>query len=374
MSKLKRKNFIKGIAAGTIALPFVIRGLGGGNKANSQSGPNVISQKKYQWRMVTTWPPNFPVVGEGCALFAKWVNEMSAGRMEIKVYGGGELVPPLEVFDAVRNNAAEIGSGASYYWVGKVPASPFFTTIPFGMNAQQANSWMMSGDGLKLWEELYADFGLLPIPGGNTGFQMGGWFNKEINTMDDFEGLKMRMPGLGAKVLQKAGGTPVLLAGGEIFTGLERGVIDATEWIGPYHDYLMGFHQIAKYYYSPGWHETGSVLEILVNQNKFKELPTDLQQIIRTASYRANHWMLSEFEAKNAIYLEKLIMEEEVDVRQYPKEVLAQLKIYTKDVLEELANADAFTKKVYDSYRSFMKKAAVWAKSSEKIFYDELMS
>ena len=323
--------------------------------------------------MVTTWPPNFPVVGEGCTLFAKWVNEMSGGRMEIKVYGGGELVPALEVFDAVRNNAAEMGSGASYYWVGKAPAAPFFTTIPFGMNAQQANSWMMSGGGLQLWEELYADFGLIPIPGGNTGFQMGGWFNKEINSMKDFDGLKMRMPGLGAKVLQAAGGTPVLLAGGEIFTGLERGLIDATEWIGPYHDYLMGFHQIAKYYYSPGWHETGSVLEMLVNKDKFNELPTDLQQIIRTASYRVNHWMLSEFEAKNAIYLDKLIREENVDVREYPKEVLTQLKSITKQVMADVAKQDAFSTKVYNSYQDFMKKASIWAKSSEKIFYDELM-
>ena len=374
MSNIKRKNFVKGLAAGTIALPFLIRGLGGGQHANSQSAPGIISGEKYRWRMVTTWPPNFPVVGEGCTLFSKWVYEMSAGRMEIKVYGGGELVPPLEVFDAVRNNAAEMGSGASYYWVGKIPAATFFTTIPFGMNAQQANSWMLSGGGLKLWEDLYDDFGLIPIPGGNTGFQMGGWFNREINTMSDFNGLKMRMPGLGAKVLQKAGGTPILLAGGEIFTGLERGVIDATEWIGPYHDYLMGFYQIAKYYYSPGWHETGSVLEMLVNKDKFNALPSDLQQIIRTAAYRANHWMLSEFEAKNAIYLEKLINEENVDLRQYPKEVLAQLKMYTKEVVEEAAKANEFSKKVYESYRSFMIKAAIWAKSSEKIFYDELMS
>ena len=374
MSKLKRKNFIKGVAAGTIALPFIIRGLGGGQSANSQSAPGIITDKKYKWRMVTTWPPNFPVVGEGCNMFAQWVKEMSGGRMEIKVYGGGELVPPLEVFDAVRNNAAEMGSGASYYWVGKAPAAPFFTTIPFGMNAQQGNAWMFSGGGLELWEELYDDFGLLPMPGGNTGFQMGGWFNKEINSMFDFNGLKMRMPGLGAKVLQRAGGTPVLLAGGEIFTGLERGVIDATEWIGPYHDYLIGFHQIAEYYYSPGWHETGSILEILINKNKFNELPSDLQQIIRTAAYRANHWMLSEFEAKNAIYLEKLIKEENVDVRQYPKDVLAQLKLYTEEVMQEAADADPFSKKVYESYQAFKKRASIWARSSEKIFYDELMS
>ncbi|MEZ4962081.1 MAG: TRAP transporter substrate-binding protein [Saprospiraceae bacterium] len=372
MKKPGRKKFLQALAAGTIALPFLIR-LGGKPQAQTASGPGIISGKKYKWRMVTTWPPNFPVLGEGCNLMAQWIHEMSAGRMEIKVYGGGELVPALETFDAVRNGAAEMGSGAAYYWTGKAPAASFFAAVPFGMNAQQLNAWLLSGGGLQLWEELYAEFGLVPIPGGNTGVQMGGWFNREITSMASFQGLKMRMPGLGGRVLEKAGGTPVLLSGGEIFTGLERGVIDATEWIGPYHDYLMGFHQIAKYYYSPGWHEPGSELEIIVNKKQMDELPADLQAIVHTAALRMNQWILSEFEAKNSIYLEKLIREEGVQLRQFPQEVLDQLKVYTKEVIQELTDSNPRAKKVYESYAAFQQRAALWARSSEKVFYDEML-
>lgn len=373
MKKINRKRFFASIAAGTIALPFLFR-LGGRPQAQSSSGPGIISGKKYQWRMVTTWPPNFPVLGEGCNKFAEWVREMSGGRIEIKVYGGGELVPALETFDAVRNGAAEMGSGAAYYWAGMAPAATFFTAVPFGMNAQQVNAWMLSGDGLKLWEEKYAEFGLVPFPGGNTGVQMGGWFNREINSLADLKGLKMRIPGLGGRVLERAGGTPVLLSGGDIYTGLERGIIDATEWIGPYHDYLMGFHQIAKYYYAPGWHETGSELEIIINKDKYDELPDDLKAIIRSAALRMNHWVLSEFEAKNSIYLEKLINEENVNLRNFPDDVLASLKNYTKEVIQEIVDSNPDAKKVYENYEAFRKRASLWAKSSEKIFYDEMLS
>lgn len=372
-SKLKRKDFFKGIAIGTISLPFFIRSCCGKQMAQQPQTPGIISGKKYKWRMVTTWPPNFPVLGEGCNQFSKWVNEMSDGRMEIKVYGGGELVPALETFDAVRNGAAELGSGASYYWVGKAPSATFFTAVPFGMNAQQINAWMFGGDGLKLYEELYARYDLIPFPGGNTGVQMGGWFNREINTADDLKGLKMRIPGLGGRVLEKAGGTPVLLPGGEIFTGLERGIIDATEWIGPYHDYLMGFHQIAKYYYYPGWHEPGSELEIIIRKKNFEVLPTDLQAIIRSAALRMNHWIISEFEAKNSHYLEKLITEEKVNIRNFPLEVLAKLRMHTSEVLEELISGDPFAKKVYENYEAFHKKMIAWSKISEKVYYDKLL-
>jgi len=372
MKKISRKKFFTAVAAGTISLPFLVR-MGGGPKAQNVDGPGIVSGKKYQWRMVTTWPPNFPVLGEGCNLFAAWVNEMSAGRMEIKVYGGGELVPALETFDAVRSGAAEMGSGASYYWAGKAPAATFFTAVPFGMNAQQVNAWMLSGDGLKLWEEIYAGFGLVPFPGGNTGVQMGGWFNREINSIADLKGLKMRMPGLGGQVLEKAGGTPVLLSGGDIYTGLERGIIDATEWIGPYHDYLMGFHNIAKYYYAPGWHETGSEMEIIANKKLFDELPADLRAIIRTAALRMNHWVLSEFEAKNSIYLEKLIQEENVNLRYFPDDVLSQLKIFTKSTIQEMVDSNEAAKKVYENYEAFRKRSAIWAKASEKVFYNEML-
>lgn len=330
---------------------------------------NINFNKTYHWKMTTTWPPNFPVIGEGCKMMAEWVKEMSGGRMNITVYGGGELIPALEGFDAVSNGAIEMNHGAAYYWAGKLPAAPFFTAVPFGMNAQQMGAWLMSGGGLALWEELYAPHDLLPLICGNTGMQMGGWFNKEVNTVNDLKGLKMRIPGLGGKVFAKAGGTPQLMSGGEIYTNLERGVIDAAEWIGPYHDYIMGFHRIAKYYYYPGWQEPGPVLELMVNKTKFQELPSDLQEIIRTAAYRLNRWMMAEFDTKNAEYLKKIVEEETVSIRPFPDEVLAGLRVANKEVIEELIEKDNFTKKVYLHYSAFKDQINPWMEISEKVFY-----
>jgi len=366
---MKRKNFFRGLALGTLSLPFLIRGFGGKNMAQTKASPSdSMSTQRYKWKMVTTWPPNFPVLGEGCVLFAEWVKKMSGGRLEIEVYGGGELVPALDCFDAVRNGVAECSSGAADYWAGKSAATQFFATVPFGMNAQQLNAWLYSGGGQELYEELYAPFGLIPMSGGNTGVQMGGWYNREINSLADFQGLKMRMPGLGGKVLAKAGGTAVLLPGGELYTGLERGVIDALEWIGPYHDYKMGFHQIAKYYYTPGWHEPGTSLELLFNKEKFEALPEDLQEILRTAAYRLNIWTLSEFEARNAEYLKILIEKENVEVRSFPKPVMDQLRNYTKEILEELAESDPVSKKIYAAYQEFRGAAKEWSSLTEQAY------
>ena len=364
---MDRKQFIKAsvVTAGAGIL------LGGcNNQAATTQDITSLIQKKYNWKMVTTWPPNFPVLGEACQLFADWVDQMSLGQMKIKVYGAGELIPGLEVFDAVSSGAAEMGNGAAYYWAGKSPATQFFAAVPFGMNAQQMNAWIYSGGGLALWQELYKKFGLIAFPAGNTTMQMGGWFNKEINTIDDFKGLKMRIPGLGGKVLTKAGGTAVLSSGNEIYTNLERGVIDATEWIGPYHDYVMGFHKIAKYYYSPGWHEPGSVLENMFNLKEFEALPAHLKVILETASARMNLWVISEFEAKNNEYLNKIKAEQGVELRKFSPEILQILKKYTDEVLHEMAATDAFTKKVYDSFNTFRNDIKSWAAYSEKLYHE----
>ncbi|MBK6665443.1 MAG: TRAP transporter substrate-binding protein [Saprospiraceae bacterium] len=364
---MDRKQFIKAsvVTAGAGIL------LGGcNNQAATNQDITSLIQKKYNWKMVTTWPPNFPVLGEACQLFADWVDQMSLGQMKIKVYGAGELIPGLEVFDAVSSGAAEMGNGAAYYWAGKSPATQFFAAVPFGMNAQQMNAWIYSGGGLALWQELYKKFGLIAFPAGNTTMQMGGWFNKEINTIDDFKGLKMRIPGLGGKVLTKAGGTAVLSSGNEIYTNLERGVIDATEWIGPYHDYVMGFHKIAKYYYSPGWHEPGSVLENMFNLKEFEALPAHLKVILESASARMNLWVISEFEAKNNEYLNKIKAEKGVELRKFSPEILQILKKYTDEVLHEMAATDAFTKKVYDSFNTFRNDIKSWAAYSEKLYHE----
>lgn len=369
---MKRKDFIKkGIVAG-LAGATVVSACGSESTNEAAGAPAIHTQKRVKWKMVTTWPPNFPVVGEGCQKIAEWINTMSAGRIEIDVYGGGELVPPLEIFEAVSSGAAEIGHGASYYWAGIQPAFQFFAAVPFGMNAQQINAWMYAGGGMELWTELYAKYNLVPFVAGNTGVQMGGWFNKRIDTIDDFKGLKMRMPGLGGKVLEKAGGTAVLSPGNELYTNLERGVIDATEWVGPYHDYLMGFHQIAKYYYYPGWHETGSALECIINKKDFDGLTPDLQEIVRTVMSRANAFMLAQFEAKNNKYLKKIKAESEVEILPFPKEVLAKLKEYSMEMYQDIIADDPMVRRVYDSFWSFKKDVSEWSRLTEQVFLNDV--
>ncbi|WP_026998575.1 TRAP transporter substrate-binding protein [Eisenibacter elegans] len=373
MNEPSRRRFIRQTALSGAALAAAGLGACQSNSSPAEKQVNIqTSDKKYQWRMVTTWPPKFPVLGEGLELLSQWVREASGGRLEIKVYGGGELVPILECFDAVSQGAAQMASGVSYYWAGKAPAAQFFAAIPFGLNAQQMNAWLINGGGLALWEELYANFNLIPFPGGNTGMQMGGWFRKEIKTAADLKGLKMRIPGLGGKVLAKAGGTAVLSPATELYTNLERGIIDATEWIGPYHDYLMGFYNVAKYYYYPGWHETGPTLEVFVNKKQMEALPLDLQAILRAAIYRLNLWTLGEFEAKNNFYLNKLIREEGVQLRAYPKPVLDTLYTHTQTVLEELTSKDPFSKKVYASLERFRQDIRPWSEITEKVFYNQI--
>ncbi len=330
----------------------------------------VTQQKNYRWKMVTTWRPHFPVLGEGADKLAKWIDEMSNGRLKISVYGSGELIPALGVFDAVSSGTVEMGHGASYYWAGKVPAAQFFASVPFGLNAQSMNSWLYSGGGLKLWEEVYKPFNLKPFPAGNTGVQMGGWFNKEINSLEDLKGLKMRIPGLGGKVLAKAGGNSILVAGGEIYTNLDRGVIDATEWVGPFHDLKMGFYKAAKYYYYPGWHEPGTTLELIINTEAWASLPPDLQAIVEAATYKANIWMISEFEAKNNAHLQTLLKKHKVQLRRFPDSVLGGLKKLSDEVLEEMAADDPVSKKVYESFKKFQKNISTWNQMSESAYHN----
>jgi TRAP-type mannitol/chloroaromatic compound transport system substrate-binding protein len=238
------------------------------------------------------------------------------------------------------------------------------------MNTQQTYAWLLYGGGMKLWEELYSQFNLLPFPGGNTGCQMGGWFNREINSIADLKGLKIRMPGLGGKVISRAGASSVLVAGGEIYTNLERGVIDATEWLGPYHDYLMGFQDVARYYYTPGWHEPGSALDFFFNKEKMEDLPSDIQMILKHAALSVNHWVLSRFEYENARYMQKILQEKKVQVRQWPREVLTFLKEKSRIVLEEEAQKDTLSSEVYYSYKNFLASSQKWSHYSEESYHE----
>ncbi|MBK8506498.1 MAG: TRAP transporter substrate-binding protein [Saprospiraceae bacterium] len=370
MKKLNRHPFLKKgglmLAAGASTLAAC-----NNTARNIDEAPAFDPNKKYKWNMVTTWPPNFPILGEGCNKFAQWVDQMSGGRLQIRVFGGGELIPALEAFDAVSSGTAQIGHGSAYYWAGKIPAAQFFASVPFGMNAQQVNAWIMSGGGMALWRELYEPFHLIPFLAGNTNAQMGGWFNKEINNIDDLKGLKMRIPGLGGRVFERAGGSAILSAGSEIYTNLERGVIDATEWIGPFHDYKMGFHKIAKYYYSPGWHEAGTALEVFINKSSYESLPKDLQVILETAAARLNLYMMTELEVRNAEYL-KIMRAEGVDIRPFPAEVLAVLKETTKQVIAEMAANDPKSARVYEAFKSFKEMNKPRSDLTEKVFYNEI--
>ncbi|PWJ42099.1 TRAP transporter substrate-binding protein [Sediminitomix flava] len=365
MSADKRRKFLKNasILAGTVLSGSLV------SACNQDKIKSVQIQKKsktYNWRCVTVWPPNFPVLGTGVVDLAKELEILSEGRLKIQVYGSGELVPALESFDAVQLGGVQMAHGASYYWGGKMPSAVFFCAIPFGMTASQMNSWILYGGGWKLWKELYDKVGLIPFPCGNTGVQMGGWFNKEINSIEDYNGLKMRMPGLGGKVLAKAGGAAVTVPGGEIYTNLERGVIDATEWIGPYHDYLMGFHKIAKYYYYPGWHEPGPMLELVCNKKAYESLPKELQQMIETVSLKYNTSMRAEFDAMNNLYLNKIMEESDVQLKAFPDQVMQSLKQISEEVIGSLVENDPFSQKVFKSYAEFRKNISTWEKVSEK--------
>lgn len=336
-------------------------------QVTEQKAPEVKAES-FEWKMVTSWPKNFPGIGTGAESLAKNITEMSGGRLTVKVYAAGELVPPLEVFDAVSRGTAEMGHSASYYWKGKIPAAQFFTTVPFGLNAQEFNAWVYQGGGLELWQELYAPFNVIPMPAGNPGVQMGGWFNKEINSLEDFQGLKMRMPGLGGEVLKKIGGTPINLPGGEIFTALQTGTIDATEWVGPYNDLAFGLYKAAKYYYYPGWHEPGSAVEALFNKDAFEALPADLQAIVRIATQQANLDMLGEFTARNNAALQTLVNDHGVILKPFPEDLLAALKQASQETLEEVAATDADSQKVYESFKAFRDSVSSWHDVSERAF------
>ena len=265
---------------------------------------------------------------------------------------------------AADEDGAEMGHGGAYYWKGKSEAFQFFATVPFGLTANEINAWVYHAGALELWREAYAPFGLIPMPAGNTTVQMAGWFNKEINTIEDLNGLKMRIPGLGGEVLKRAGGTPVTLPGGELFTALQTGAIDATEWVGPYNDRAFGLYKAAKYYYYPGWHEPGTILECFVNKTAYEKLPEDLQAIVFQASRVANHNMQLEYIARNNEALESLVNEHGVILKKLPDKVLDKLRELADAVVAEIAAKDAFSQRTYDSFLKFKQQVMAWQEIS----------
>ena len=360
---MKRREFVGGLAAAA--------GLAGCAKSEGDCGAGAsASTESFEWSCVTSWPPKFPGLGMAVENLAERLDRASGGRLKIKVYGGGELVPAFEVFDAVSRGAVEMGHDASYYHKGKVDAAQFFTAIPFGLNYMELNAWIHYGGGLELWRELYEPINLMPFPCGNTGVQMGGWFNKEINSVDDLKGLKMRIPGLGGDVLRRAGGIPVTLPGAEIFTSLQTGAIDATEWVGPYNDVSFGLHKAARYYYYPGWQEPGPGLECIINREAWDSLPADLQALVEITCQSITVDMAAEYTNGNANSLQQLLADPNVELRAFPEDVLQHLKSITADVVAEMMADDPAADKIGKAFYEYLEKVEANTRISESAYLD----
>ena len=365
MSKKKqtRRNILK--TAGVLVTTGLLSSCNNAGTPEKKGKSASVSKEKFEWKMVTTWPKNFPGLGTGAQRLADNIKSMSDGRLDIKLFAAGELVPPFECFDAVRENKAQLFHATSYYWINKNKSTPFFGAVPGGLTSQEHNAWINFGGGQQLWDKLYGEFGLKSFMAGNSGTQMGGWFLKEINTVDDFKGLKMRIPGLAGEVLSRLGGTPVALPGGEIMPSLQSGAIDATEWIGPWNDLAFGFYKITKYYYGPGFHEPSSVLECCVNLDSYNELPNDLKTIFMNACEAENSRMLSEFTAANIEAQQKLVNNHGVIIKNFPKDVFKKILEISEDVVAETANLGKINKEIYDSWASFKRNTKLRAPYAE---------
>jgi TRAP-type mannitol/chloroaromatic compound transport system substrate-binding protein len=326
--------------------------------------------KKYRWKLAETWGPNFPIFGDASKNMAKMVKEMSNGRLDIRIDSSNKHKSAFGIFDFVKSGQYQMGHSASYYWKGKNFNAMFFTTVPFGMIASEQYAWFYYGGGMELMKKVYGKYGILSFPGGNTGNQMGGWFKKEINSVEDFKGLKMRIPGFAGEVLAKLGAKPTNIPSGELYTALERNTIDALEWVGPSLDLRMGFHKIAPYYYT-GWHEPGAELQFMVNEKAYNSLPKDLQKILTVAMKAAAYDMYSQSMHASGENL-STIKEEypNVKMRSFPKSVMNKIKSTNDALLLEFAAKDPLTAEIIKSIDEYKKKVRAWTNLSDRAFLD----
>lgn len=362
---MKRREILRagGVAAAGAALAAC-----GGKQAPTDAGKGG-APARLEWRMVTAWPPGFTGLGAGAERLAERIHRASGGRIQVKVHGGGELVQPFEVFDAVSAGAAELGHSASYYWKSKSEAAPFFCTVPFGLNAQEMNAWLLHGGGLALWRELYARFDLVPFPAGNTGAQMAGWSNREIASLADVKGLRIRIPGLGGEVMARIGAVPVSVPGAEIYAALETGTLDAAEWIAPWNDMAFGLHKVARYCYYPGWQEPGPVIECMLNRKAWDALPEDLRAVVEACCLAENQDLLAQYTVENARALEALRADPKLKFQRLPERVLGALRKAAGEVLDAIAARDPFARRVWDSQRAYRDSVRGWHAISEVPFY-----
>ena len=353
LEQLKRRGFLAAstAAAAALAVPS-----------------NAADKAQFKWKMVTSWPKNSPGPGVTAQRLADRIRAMSAGRLTIKVYAAGELVPPLSVFDAVTQGTAEMAHSAAVFWQGKLPAAAFFLAVPFGLTPLEHMAWIYHDGGQALWDELYAPFGIRSFMAGNTGMSMGGWFTREINSLEDIKGLKYRMPGLGGEVLRRLGGVPVSLPPGDILPALQSGVVDGAEFAGPWSDLGFGFYKVAPYYYWPGYHEPNGTGECLISRAQLAALPEDLQQIVINACVAENAYALAEGQTRNAEALVALIERHGVQVRAFPDDVQAAAAQAAQDVLRSFASGNDLSRRIYESYTTSRSRAMAYANVSLKAF------
>jgi TRAP-type mannitol/chloroaromatic compound transport system substrate-binding protein len=347
-----------------------------GATASLVDAPNVIAQPKIKWRMSTTWTPALDMLQGSAQRLAKVVEAMSGGRLRIEVFPGGQIMQPFDCFDATSKGTIECFMGAPYYWAAREPGFQWFATVPFGMDPAGMTAWYYQGDGLQLWEEAYAAFNLRPRPGPAIAPQMAGWFRKKINTISDFKGLKVRIPGLGGSVVARAGATVVLTPAADIYASLERGVIDASEWIGPHDDMKLGLQNTARYYYYPGWHEPGTVTEFSFNRKAYDALPVDLRETLDHAAEVVQIYGLTEYHVKNAMALERLKVEfkGKVEVLQFPAPVLRDLKALATDVVRVESEKTPVARKVHASFTRFQAMLSPWDRVAEGAYHQFVAS
>lgn len=361
---MKRREFVKSAVAGGLGLGLLGACRPGEEGAAEGGAPAVHTGPKVQWRVASSFPRGLDTIFGAAEVLAKRVEGMSGGRFRIRVYPQGELVPGLQVLDAVEQGTVQVGHTAGYYFTGKNPALAFDTCIPFGLTSRQQTAWLTQGGGLELLRPLFAEFNVINFPAGNTGVQMGGWFKREIATVGDLEGLKMRIPGLGGQVMSRLGSTVQVLAGGDIYPALERGAIDATEWVGPYDDEKLGFHKVARYYYSPGWWEPGPNLSYYVNRSAWEKLPKEYQEMFEAAAAESATFMQARYDALNPQAFARLL-DAGVQLRHFSDQILRAAQTATADLLEEEASGNPAYRKVYEAWKKVRSEHFAWFGTAE---------
>ncbi len=349
---------------------FIATSLTGGLAAASTLPAPAIAQGRRQLRMVTAWPKNFPGLGVGAQRLADRIGQVTGGRITVEVFGAGEMVPAFEAFDAVATGKADMYHAVEQYWEKKSRAFHFFATVPLGFTANEINAWIHHGGGQALWDELSAEFNVKAFLCGNTGVQMAGWFRRELNSLADFQGLKMRIPGLGGDVIRQIGGIPVNMPGGKIIEALQSGEIDATEWIGPFNDLAFGFYKYADYYYYPGVHEPGTSQSLGINLGLWNQLPPEDQALIAAVANDENNRLFAEFNAENGKALQTLISEHNVEVRRLDPAIFRSMALAARDVVASIGNEGGLTKRIFESYDSFQKTVSRWTELSDQAYVE----